>query len=56
MASAASGRRSSEIVIIPADQANGVALPMSEDTKAVVLDLVNPAGGHLRLFGLGRGV
>jgi hypothetical protein len=44
------------IVIIPADQANGMGLPMSEDTKAVALDLVNPAGGHLRLFGLGRGV
>jgi hypothetical protein len=45
-----------EIVAIPAHQADGAALPMSKDAEAVVLDLVNPAGGRLRLFGLGRGV
>jgi hypothetical protein len=39
-----------EIVAIPADQAGGAALPMSKDTKAVVLDLVNPAGTCRRLL------
>jgi hypothetical protein len=43
-----------EIVAIPADQTDGAALPIGKDTKAVALDLVNPAGTHRRLFGRAR--
>jgi hypothetical protein len=43
-----------EIVAISADQVDDAALPMSKDTKAVVLDLVHPAGTCRRLLGRAR--
>jgi hypothetical protein len=38
---------------VPAHQADGTALPVGENAKAVVLDFVNPARAR-RLFGRSR--
>jgi hypothetical protein len=43
-----------QVVAVAGDQAHAAAAPVRQDPEAVVLDLVNPAGGRRRLAGRAR--